>query len=138
MKNFKKYFLVFALLTTFTLTSCNNEANKEATKTETSQEEIAENPQTTNVEIIFYDKVNDKEILKENADLDKDGLQTYLENNHKAKFEDGMMTELEGISQDANKNQYWMYYVNDEMADVGIGDYVPKDGDKIEFRFEQM
>ena len=107
-------------------------------KTETSQEEIAENPQTTNVEIIFYDKVNDKEILKENADLDKDGLQSYLENNHKAKFEDGMMTELEGISQDANKNQYWMYYVNDEMADVGIGDYVPKDGDKIEFRFEQM
>ncbi|WP_296143255.1 DUF4430 domain-containing protein [uncultured Anaerococcus sp.] len=138
MKNFKKYFLVFALLTTFTLTSCNNEANKEVPKTETSQEEIAENPQTTNVEIIFYDKVNDKEILKENADLDKDGLQSYLENNHKAKFEDGMMTELEGISQDANKNQYWMYYVNDEMADVGIGDYVPKDGDKIEFRFEQM
>ena len=48
------------------------------------------------------------------------------------------MTELAGISQDKDKNQYWMYYVNDQMAEVGIGDYEVKEGDKIEFRFEQM
>lgn len=138
MRNFKKHLLGFALITTFTLTSCSNGTDKAATKAETSQEEVAETPQTTNVEIIFYDKVNDKELLKENVDLDKDGLKSYLEKNHQAKFEDGMMTELDGISQDESKNQYWMYYVNDQMAEVGIGDYVPKDGDKIEFRFEQM
>lgn len=61
-----------------------------------------------------------------------------LKKNHKAKFEDGMMTELEGIKQDKEKNQYWMYYVNGEMAEVGIGDYLPKENDQIEFRFEQM
>ena len=31
-----------------------------------------------------------------------------------------------------------MYYVNGEMAEVGIGDYLPKENDQIEFRFEQM
>ena len=28
--------------------------------------------------------------------------------------------------------------LNGEMAEVGIGDYLPKENDQIEFRFEQM
>lgn len=137
MKNFKKYLLGFALVTTFTLTSCNNET-KETNESQTTTEAPAENPQTQNVEITINDTVNDKEILTESAEVKKDGLQTYLEENHQAKFENGMMTELKGISQDTDANQYWMYYVNGEMAEVGIGDYEVKDGDKIEFKFEQM
>lgn len=138
MKNFKKYLLGLALITTFTLTSCNNDADKEASSPATSTEEKAQTPETTNVEITIYDKVNDEEILTEEVALDSEGLETYLEKNHKAKFENGMMTELHGISQDEGNNQYWMYYVNGEMAEVGIGDYEAKEGDKIEFRFEQM
>ena len=138
MKNFKKYLLGLALITTFTLTSCNNDASKDTPSNEATSQAEAETPQTTNVEITIYDKVNDEEILTEEVALDSEGLQTYLEKNHKAKFENGMMTELHGISQDEGKNQYWMYYVNGEMAQVGIGDYEAKEGDKIELRFEQM
>lgn len=143
MKNLKKYLLGLALITTFTLTSCNNDAGKDSQSQETTSKEATsqaevETPQTTNVEITIYDKVNDEEILTEEVALDSEGLQTYLEKNHKAKFENGMMTELHGISQDESKNQYWMYYVNGEMAEVGIGDYEAKEGDKIELRFEQM
>ena len=49
MKNLKKYLLGLALITTFTLTSCNNDASKDTPSNEVSSE--AENPQTTNVEI---------------------------------------------------------------------------------------
>lgn len=141
MKNFKKLLAVLTL-TTLTLTSCGDK-NEEKNSNNSNPSNIVsiesnEKEEATNVSILIKDTVNDKEILKEDGKIDKDGLQKYLEENHKAKFEDGMMTELEGIKQDKEKNQYWMYYVNGEMAEVGIGDYLPKENDKIEFRFEQM
>ncbi|WP_394019314.1 DUF4430 domain-containing protein [Anaerococcus cruorum] len=132
MKKINKYLFSFLTVTTLTLTGCSNQASNQ------TEETVAENPQATDVEITIKDTVNDKEITKEEAKIDENGLKDYLEKNHKAVFKDGMMTELDGISQDESKNQYWMYYVNDQMAEVGIGDYVPKDGDKVEFRFEQM
>lgn len=132
MKKINKYLFSFLTVTTLTLTGCSNQASNQ------TEETVAENPKATAVEITIKDTVNDKEITKEEAKIDENGLKDYLEKNHKAVFKDGMMTELDGISQDESKNQYWMYYVNDQMAEVGIGDYVPKDGDKVEFRFEQM
>ena len=138
MKKINKYFLSLLTVTTLTFTGCGNQATTEQKDTTTTQQTEANNPETTDVEISIKDTVNDKEILTEDAKIDENGLKDYLEKNHKAVFEDGMMTELEGIKQDAKEGQYWMYYVNDEMADVGIGDYVPKAGDEIEFRFEKM
>lgn len=137
MKKINKYLLAILTITSLSLSACNNQA-KEAPKEETKIEEKSETPETTSVKITIYDKVNDKEILTEDAEIGKDGLEKYLEEKHQAKFENGMMIELAGISQDKDKNQYWMYYVNDQMAEVGIGDYEVKEGDKIEFRFEQM
>lgn len=34
------------------------------------------------------------------------------------------------------EGKYWLYYVNGEAAQVGVGEQIVKDGDKIEFRFE--
>lgn len=138
MKKINKYFLSLLTVTTLTFTGCGNQSTTEQKDTTTTQQTESNNPETTDVEISIKDTVNDKEIIKEDAKIDENSLKDYLEKNHKAVFKDGMMTELDGISQDESKNQYWMYYVNDQMAEVGIGDYVPKDGDKIEFRFEQM
>lgn len=138
MKKINKYFLSLLTVTTLTFTGCGNQSTTEQNDTTTTEQTEANNPETTDVEISIKDTVNDKEILTEDAKIDENGLKDYLEKNHKAVFEDGMMTELEGIKQDEKDSQYWMYYVNDEMADVGIGDYVPKAGDEIEFRFEKM
>lgn len=138
MKKINKYFLSLLTVTTLTFTGCGNQSTTGQKDTTTTQQTEANNPETTDVEISIKDTVNDKEILIEDAKIDENGLKDYLEKNHKAVFEDGMMTELEGIKQDEKESQYWMYYVNDEMADVGIGDYVPKAGDEIEFRFEKM
>ena len=109
----------------FALTACNADKDKaqEPQKTEQAKtdenksEEKASDSQATKVSIVLMDEVNNKEILKEDAEIKKDeNLQSYLEKNHKAVFEKGMMTELEGIKQDPAKKQYWMYYVNGKMA----------------------
>ena len=146
----KKKLLVLMMLV-FSLTACNADKDKaqEPQKTEQTQEqaktdenkteEKASESEATKVSIVVMDEVNNKEILKEDAEIKKDeNLQSYLEKNHKAVFEKGMMTELEGVKQDPAKKQYWMYYVNDKMAEVGIGDYKDNENDKIEFKFQEM
>lgn len=142
----KKKLLVLLMLV-FALTACNADKDKaqEPQKTEQAKtdenksEEKASDSQATKVSIVLMDEVNKKEILKEDAEIKKDeNLQSYLEKNHKAVFEKGMMTELEGIKQDPAKKQYWMYYVNGKMAEVGIGDYKVNENDKIEFKFQEM
>ena len=146
----KKKLLVLMMLV-FSLTACNADKDKaqEPQKTEQTQEQAktdenktekkASESEATKVTIVVMDEVNNKEILKEDAEIKKDeNLQSYLEKNHKAVFEKGMMTELEGVKQDPAKKQYWMYYVNDKMAEVGSGDYKVNENDKIEFKFQEM
>ena len=31
------------------------------------------------------------------------------------------------------EDKAWFFYINDEMAQVGAGEYLPKDGDRIDF-----
>ncbi|MCI6000418.1 MAG: DUF4430 domain-containing protein [Finegoldia magna] len=146
----KKKLLVLMMIV-FSLTACNADKDKaqEPQKTEQTQEqaktdenkteEKASESEATKVSIVVMDEVNNKEILKEDAEIKKDeNLQSYLEKNHKAVFEKGMMTELEGVKQAPAKKQYWMYYVNDKMAEVGIGDYKVNENDKIEIKFQEM
>jgi len=35
----------------------------------------------------------------------------------------------------SNNDDYWMYYVNGEMASVGAGDYSVRNNDTIEFKY---
>ena len=36
-----------------------------------------------------------------------------------------------------SKKEYWAFYVNGKMAEVGAGSYQLKDGDKIEWKIEK-
>ena len=92
----KKKLLVLMMLV-FSLTACNADKDKaqEPQKTEQTQEqaktdenkteEKASESEATKVSIVVMDEVNNKEILKEDAEIKKDeNLQSYLEKNHKA------------------------------------------------------
>ena len=47
-----------------------------------------------------------------------------------------MTYKNETLSEYGNgQNSGWLYYVNGELPQVGINDYVLKDGDKVEFRY---
>lgn len=47
-----------------------------------------------------------------------------------------MVTGIGGLA--ATDTEGWSFYVNGTLASVGAGDYTPKAGDKIEFRYEKF
>ena len=36
-----------------------------------------------------------------------------------------------------SKKEYWAFYINGKMANVGAADYQTKEGDKIEWKIEK-
>jgi len=45
--------------------------------------------------------------------------------------------EIMEISSDPATGTYWTYYVNGEMAQVGVSDYIVRVGDMIEWKYEK-
>lgn len=49
----------------------------------------------------------------------------------------GILIEaIDGIK-NGQDNKYWLYYLNEQMAPVGVSEQKVSNGDKIEFRFEE-
>lgn len=49
----------------------------------------------------------------------------------------GMFVEsINGIQNNPQKNLYWIYYVNGQSAKTGISNYIIKQKDKIEWKYE--
>ncbi len=44
---------------------------------------------------------------------------------------------INGIKNNQKENQYWIYYINGESANMGISQYKIQPNDKIEWRFEE-
>ncbi|MDK6805772.1 DUF4430 domain-containing protein [Aerococcus sp. UMB7834] len=94
------------------------QAKQEATFSIQPLEGEAETKQVTFQE---GDKVLD--VLKANFDVEEDK---------------GFVKAINGVSQDEDKQAYWMFYVNGEMAPKGADQIELKAGDKVEWKLEQM
>lgn len=46
------------------------------------------------------------------------------------------VVSINGREADADKKEFWSFYVNGKMAEVGAGSYELKRGDKIEWKIE--
>ena len=46
----------------------------------------------------------------------------------------GLVTAIAGRKADSSQHDYWAFYVNGKMAQVGPADYKTKDGDTIEWK----
>ena len=80
----------------------------------------------------FGDKVDSQEISFEQGDTVMDILEEHFE----VESEAGMVTAIDGVSQDAAANTYWMYDINDELAPKGAEEMTVSDGDTITFYLE--
>lgn len=49
----------------------------------------------------------------------------------------GLVVSIDGHKANAAAHEYWAFYVNNKMADVGPAAYVTKDTDKIEWKIEK-
>ena len=91
---------------------------------------------TKNVEVFIINQIDD-ETLSDTLSLpDASAAGEYFRQLcNKNDFEivgidEGYVTRVEGLEN--NDTNAWMFYVNGELCDVGVKDYVPADGDKIE------
>lgn len=80
----------------------------------------------------FGDKVDSQEISFEQGDTIMDILEEHFE----VESEAGMVTAIDGVSQDAAANTYWMYDINDELAPKGAEEMTISEGDTITFYLE--
>ncbi|MBF0818539.1 DUF4430 domain-containing protein [Streptococcus acidominimus] len=116
----KKWILsVLAVITGLFLVACQPQT---ATKTEQTY--------TATLKVTFpEDKVVEKTVTFEKDD----SVMDILEEHHKVEEKDGLVTSIDDVSQKPEKNTYWMYDVNDELAPKGAKEMHVSDGDTIAF-----
>ncbi|MGT2895291.1 DUF4430 domain-containing protein [Streptococcus entericus] len=61
-----------------------------------------------------------------------------LKAHHDVEETDGFVTAIDGVKQDEAAKLYWMYKVNDVMADKSAAELTPNAGDVIEFYQEKF
>jgi len=47
------------------------------------------------------------------------------------------VNEINGIKNDLKNNKYWIYYINNQSAKVGVSNYLIKTGDIITWKYEE-
>ncbi|CYV04600.1 lipoprotein [Streptococcus suis] len=112
--------VVFSLFSLF-LAACTNTTEKQS-----------ESAIEVTLQITTKDKENRQEVTAEEGD----SVMDVLKEHHDIVEDNGLITEIDGVSQDASTNTYWMYKVNGQMADKGAKDLTVANGDEIEFYLE--
>lgn len=112
--------LLSSLLTVLLLVACQTQSKPEETSAPRVQVTLT---------------VKTEKGLSSNKESYNEGTKVLevLKSHHKVELESGMVTSIDGISQDSGKNTYWMYDINGEMAPKGVEEMTVKDGDTVEF-----
>ncbi len=78
---------------------------------------------------VSYDGVEGETALKTMSEL----TDVSTESSDFGEF----VTAINGLAADST-NEYWAFYVNGELASVGAGSYTSMQGDKIEWKLENL
>lgn len=89
-------------------------------------------------------KVNDisvapiiKDIFSYKGEQGKDALTILKQKFSVSQNNSGMVSAISGKKADAGKREYWAFYVNGKMANVGPADYKTRNSDLIEWKIEK-
>lgn len=62
---------------------------------------------------------------------------TLLENQAEVEMNaSGLVTSINGKMADEKKREFWSFYVNGKLANVGPKDYITKSADRLEWKIE--
>lgn len=75
---------------------------------------------------------NNSETKEVTAEKD-DSVMDVLEDHFEVEEDNGIVTAINGVSQDVAKNTYWMYDINGEMAPKGAEEITLAEGDTVVF-----
>ena len=135
------------LLVTFTLAGCQNKPADQETTESVTQESVTETLSETEsreadkssqseaqeVEVRIEIMADDKEVVPAKTIMVTEGsiLLDVMKDNYDIEEDKGFITTIEGQSQDPDANKWWLFNLNDEMAQVGAGELELQAGDKI-------
>lgn len=106
----------------------NNSANT-ATTAETTDSAAKEQLAVT-VNVVVEDEAV-PELTKDLKVEPGSSVMDVMEENYEIEETDGFLSAIEGYEQSKEDNEWWMYQVNGEDADVGAADFEVHDGDEI-------
>lgn len=82
----------------------------------------------------FGDEVKEESFSFKKGETVMDLLQQHF----KIEEKDGLVTSINGVSQKPSESVYWMYDVNQKMAEKGVKEQKLSDGDKIVFYLKKF
>ena len=66
----------------------------------------------------------------------KDALTLLQEKTTIEQEDSGLVSSINGRMAEAKKREFWSFYINGKMSQVGPAEYITKNGDTIEWRIE--
>ena len=101
----------------------NNEAENEA-------EEAID----ASISITISEDEGEEIISEDDWDIEEgDVLIDVLKDHYDIEEDEGFIESIEGVSPEEDEEKAWMYFVNDEMAEVGAAEYEVEADDDIVF-----
>lgn len=88
--------------------------------------------------IVVTQKVND-ELKKYKTYQGQTALNLLLKSNDiiaSGQGKNAFVLSIDGKGPKQNKNEFWAFYVNGRLSNVGAGNYILKQNDKIEWKLE--
>lgn len=123
------------------LVGCGNQAAEAPAETEveeTESVEVVTDEKIINVAVyVDGESVEDleKEVVVEEEQSVLEIMDEYYDISG---VDEGFISSIEGYEQDDSEGLYWIYYVNEEMAEVGAADYIPELADEIQWKLEKF
>lgn len=123
------------------LVGCGNQAAEAPVETEveeTENVEVVADEKVVNV-AVYVDGESVEDLEKEVAVEEEQSVLEIMDEYYDIDgAEEGFISSIEGYEQDDSEGLYWMYYVNEEMAEVGAADYIPELADEIQWKLEKF
>ena len=132
----KKYTSMLALgLTLVSLAACSTSNNS----TTSSSSSTASSSKTEELKASFVIiESGDKQTKKEVSFTKDQTIMDVMKKEFKIEESNGIITSIDGVSQDEATKTYWMYKVNGEMAPKLAGETKLAAGDTVEFYLEKF
>ena len=93
-----------------------------------------------NILTVYLKLAGQNDFVKQEIGVGKTALGLMKEKAKVVTKGDGVnayVTEINGVTAQESKKEYWAFYVNGKLAEVGAGSYKLKQGDKIEWKIEK-
>lgn len=131
MKNNIKKLLLLGAFTTILTAGCVDSSNENA---ETVSESSLETVQEDTIQVTFEVQVDETNSFEKTIDIEEGStIQDVTIENFVVLENEGFIESIDGYSQSADDNIWWVFEVNEEMVTVSASEYVLEDGDFVKW-----